>query len=202
MSQLQMICHQIDAAVLAAVHSYASPLLDWAAWSLSTIGWLGACWWALSVVLWFRGYRWLAAQLVIAMLFAAFGTELLKHFSHRARPSELMPQFVHLPLPNLPDSRWAFPSGHVSLAAAAAMSIVLSHYKKWAWLLIPLALLIGWSRLYQGVHWPTDVLAGLVVGSLAAVVALVVSAVIQKQWVLRNARNPAPAGQQHSEAAH
>ena len=198
MNELLQLSQQIDSSWLTVIHSYTSPALDWAAWLLSSGAWLGACWWALCIVLWVRGYRLLAAQMVIAMLFAAVGAEGLKLMSHRLRPSDLMPQYVHLPLPNLPDSRWAFPSGHVALSAAAVMTAFFSPYKKLAWMLVPVVIAIGWARIYQGVHWPSDVVARLVIGILAASLAAIVSKGLARQSFFSDAGSPRPVAQQRS----
>jgi len=108
------------------------------------------------------------SSMVIAAV-AAFSTELLvykllKRAFRRARP------FDHLKgIRNLvaaPD-RYSFPSGHTAAAFVTAsmltvcLPILLLPAFSWA-------LLIGISRIYLGVHYPTDVLAGLVLGLLSA----------------------------------
>jgi undecaprenyl-diphosphatase len=59
----------------------------------------------------------------------------------------------------------SFPSGHAAISFAAAT--VLAHYvpRSVAPLLFVLAALIAWSRVYVGVHYPTDVLAGALLGT-------------------------------------
>jgi undecaprenyl-diphosphatase len=180
MHSFPLMISQIDAAWMVAFHSVTNPVLDWAAWLISTISWAGACWWVLAAVLWVRGYRLLAAQVVVALVIGAVSVEVLKHLLHRLRPSELMPQFLHLALPNLYDSRWSFPSGHSTLAMAAAMAVVFSTHKRSAWLLVIAALLVGWARIYQGVHWPSDVIAGWIIGIIAGLVAVLVSVIFEK----------------------
>lgn len=63
---------------------------------------------------------------------------------------------------------WSFPSGHASASFAAAF--VLYHYlpKKFSIVMFVLAALISFSRLYLGVHYPTDVFAGVFVGYFSA----------------------------------
>ena len=62
---------------------------------------------------------------------------------------------------------YSFPSGHTSASFAAATAIYAID-RRWGAAAYVLAALIGFSRLYLGVHFPTDVLAGAVVGILAA----------------------------------
>jgi undecaprenyl-diphosphatase len=179
MHSLTAMISQIDLAWLSALHLFTNPILDWAAWLISTISWMGACFLALAAVLWIKGYRLLAVQIVVAMAVAGFGAEVLKHVVHRVRPSDLLPQFVHLPLPNLHDSHWSFPSGHASLAMAAAMAVVFGTHRSQAWWLVAAAVVVGWSRVYQGVHWPSDVLFGMILGIGAAMISVVFSVVLE-----------------------
>ena len=62
----------------------------------------------------------------------------------------------------------SFPSGHTTAAFAFAGAVLFSNSGgKWKIFGLVLAALMGFSRLYVGVHYPTDVLAGVVVGLLA-----------------------------------
>ena len=64
-------------------------------------------------------------------------------------------------------SDWSFPSGHTSSSIAAALAMFRTLPGKFGWPLIVLAILISLSRLYVGVHYPTDVIVGAVVGIFA-----------------------------------
>jgi membrane-associated phospholipid phosphatase len=66
----------------------------------------------------------------------------------------------------------SFPSGHaVTSAAGAILLAALLPRRAWPWLAL-LAATIAFSRVYAGVHYPSDVLAGLVLGAVAALVAI------------------------------
>lgn len=84
----------------------------------------------------------------------------------------------------------SFPSGHTSMAFASAVSLSLCYPK---WYVVAPSLLwastVGFSRLYLGVHYPSDVLTGMVVGTAAAVVAFKV-----RQQQLESAQMPATKG--------
>jgi membrane-associated phospholipid phosphatase len=63
----------------------------------------------------------------------------------------------------------SFPSGHTSAAFCTATSLAL-RYRKW-YVISPayiFAASVGWARMYQGVHYPSDVLAGAIVGACSA----------------------------------
>ncbi|QNM06191.1 phosphatase PAP2 family protein [Qiania dongpingensis] len=92
----------------------------------------------------------------------------LKNLVQRARPFNQYSDLI--PLVAAPRD-FSFPSGHsgCSFAAACVLCLTLPKGKKiWGYALLVLAFLIAFSRLYVGVHFPTDVLAGMLIGFLCA----------------------------------
>lgn len=69
------------------------------------------------------------------------------------------------------ESEFSFPSGHTTAAAAAATGLWLTRGKKYLAISIPYVALMAASRNYFMVHYPTDVIAGAIVGTLAGVIA-------------------------------
>jgi undecaprenyl-diphosphatase len=143
--------------------------LDWLFVDLSRIGTNGLVFivaGAVLAVLWRR--PWFLLLLATAA-FAADGLSLvLRQWIGRERPPLVYPE--PKPLVHLPHSG-AFPSGHASAAFACATVIAWAAPR----LAIPsfvLAALIAWSRVYNGVHWPLDVLGGAVLGVLVATALL------------------------------
>lgn len=107
-----------------------------------------------------QSLKWVAAQFVNGGI-----TYALKVGVNRPRPAVADPT-----LPALEDVRiHSFPSGHTSSAFALATSLSLDHPK---WYVIAPAYLyasmVGYSRCYLGVHYPSDVLAGAVIGTASA----------------------------------
>jgi undecaprenyl-diphosphatase len=94
--------------------------------------------------------------------------KIIKSKTTRLRPFEALPGIKNLI--DAPD-RYSFPSGHT--AAAFIMAMVIGHGIPI--LIIPLVIwasLVGLSRIYLGVHYPTDVLAGMMIGIGAALFSI------------------------------
>jgi undecaprenyl-diphosphatase len=68
--------------------------------------------------------------------------------------------------------RYSFPSGH-TLHAVSFTTLAVTSFPELAWLLVPLAGLIAASRVVLGLHYPTDVAAGAIIGAALAVLSMV-----------------------------
>ncbi|MCS7209850.1 MAG: phosphatase PAP2 family protein [Fimbriimonadales bacterium] len=108
----------------------------------------------------------------IAFLGSGLTVQLLKHAVPRLRPSNLPEALV------APDERIfynSFPSGHTATAFALAFWVFLltrgTRYRLWGYGALVVAGLVGLSRIYRGVHYPSDVLAGALIGILWGAVA-------------------------------
>jgi len=90
-------------------------------------------------------------------------TEIIRYFYPVARPF-IVYQFT----PLIYDYANSFPSGHAAFFFALATIIFLFH-KKWGIAYFLGAIIISISRIMAGVHWPTDILGGLAVGVVSAI---------------------------------
>ncbi|MGE3908873.1 MAG: phosphatase PAP2 family protein [Chloroflexota bacterium] len=157
---------QLDNTVLSALRQVQSPALDQVAWFVSALGSeILAVIMVLIVVLlvWQRRFG-AALGLVVTVVGAQLLNNVLKDWFHRTRPA---------PVEGLiPAQAFSFPSGHAMVATAFYLFL---GYLAWRLLagraravctaiLVLVAVLIGLSRLYLGVHYLTDVVAGYVAG--------------------------------------
>ena len=126
----------------------------------------GLVWIALCLVLLcFKKTRKAGLAGLLALLLSLIFTNLtLTHLVSRTRPWLTVEGL--LPLVAEPDPN-SFPSGHTSAAFAAATAWALTFSRRWMGAAgLACAALMAFSRLYVGVHFPTDVAAGVLVGLL------------------------------------
>ncbi len=110
--------------------------------------------------------RWKGYDMAVSNVTAGLLTTVLKYSFNRPRPFVTYPDINKY---TLAGSK-SFPSGHTASAFAAATSLSLS-FPKW-YVIAPAyayACTIGYSRMYLGVHYPSDVFMGALVGSGTAV---------------------------------
>lgn len=106
--------------------------------------------------------------LLSLMLCFVLNNMLLKNIVARTRPYEVVEGLIPL-VPRLRD--FSFPSGHTAISFAAAVSIYRTMPRTYGVAALILAAVIAASRLYLGVHYPSDVLGGIMGGMIAAYAA-------------------------------
>lgn len=109
------------------------------------------------------------------------GNGILKPLVARVRPCTLYPGVSMLS--SMPTD-YSFPSGHAFSSFAAAVAIFCQR-KKLGIVALILAAGIGFSRMYLFVHFPSDVLAGVFLGTLSGVAAYKLSCSLAAAWELR-----------------
>ena len=135
--------------------------------AITYLGEKGIFWISIGVILlFFKKTRKCGLFMLISMMLGLiFGNGLLKNLVARQRPCWI-DDTINLLVANPKD--FSFPSGHTLASFEAAITILLFD-KRWGIVAIITAFLIGISRLYLFVHFPTDVLAGAVLGTIIAV---------------------------------
>lgn len=159
---VQLIQKFDDYVLLYITNNMHSNIMDRAMIIITSLGNMGAIWIVISVLLIInKKYRGIGFMILGAlMLSSILGDIILKNLAKRMRPCIYMTQaqlLISKPL------SYSFPSGHTSAAFASA-GILKKYFKKYAIEIITLASLIAFSRMYLYVHYPTDVLAGIILG--------------------------------------
>lgn len=156
----------MEAAILLWIQEYLrNPVITPLMKGITHLGDMGLFWILMAVVLLLYPKTRKAGLAVTAALLVSylFNNLLLKNLVARTRPYEVI-EGLRLLVGKAVDL--SFPSGHAasSFAAAAVMAKLLP--KRYGIAAVILACLIAFSRLYVGIHYPTDVLFGMVSGSV------------------------------------
>ena len=176
----------VDVAIYQFVDSIMNPVLDVIMTFITHLGDTpGIIWWVIGVILLIpRKTRKLGVLLIGGLAVASLINNVaLKNVIERPRPYNIDPSVwqnagYEYIWPDLikKSSSWSFPSGHTSTSIGAAFAMFLGCFKNKKYLAIGiptliLSFLIGFSRIYVHVHYPTDVIAGAVVGLIGGFVA-------------------------------
>ena len=158
---------------------------------------------------------WLVARggrrgrvVVVLLIVLMPGSDLLstygaKAFFSRPRPSALVHSAVTpitvapiAPVTMVPGDRLlqkrltssSFPSSHATTMATLATILIWAYRRKtrWAWTALLLPLLVGWSRVYVGVHYPLDVVGGWILGTLIGMAGCALAA----RWEAAASKQP------------
>lgn len=147
-----------------------NPILDPIVIFITSLGDKGFIWIVGTIILLIpektRKIGWMSALALLGSLM--LNNNLIKNLVARPRPFTVLSDLsILIPRPG----EFSFPSGHTSSSFAAAVVFYRHLPKKIGIPALVLAGLIGFSRLYVGVHYPTDVLAGAVMGVLLSYLA-------------------------------
>lgn len=164
----------MDIMILTQLRNFFhAPWLDRLMILISTLGDNGLLWIGLGVLLFLLGNRrnpWRTWGILLLLSLAANAlvcNVLLKPMIARVRPYDLLG--YEILVPRLAD--FSFPSGHTSASFAAATAIYAMN-KRWGIVVFIFATLMGFSRLYLGVHFPSDVFAGALLGWAVATIVI------------------------------
>lgn len=159
----------MEFSFLYALQELNNAFLDPIMIFVSTLGNSGFIWIVITVILFFtKKYRECAVAMAVALLLSLLICNItLKNLFERSRPFWIDEQVI-IKIKEPPD--FSFPSGHTFSSFAAAVTLLFYHRKMGVAALL-LAFTIAFSRLYLFLHFPTDVLASIVLGSATAVLA-------------------------------
>jgi undecaprenyl-diphosphatase len=177
--------YRVDAAVFYFFnHTLSFPLLDRFFGTITNVN----NWFLVYLLLGYlivRKYKWKGAFLfcvALIMITASdqTGFRLLKEYFARPRPFRALPGVL---LPVGESGTWSFPSNHAinNVAAAVFFSSVFPRYKI---ALFIAASLVALSRVYCGLHYPSDIIGGAMIGLLFGYVFVRLYNFLAKKWGL------------------
>jgi len=179
-----MSLHDLDISIFRAVNGLGFGPLDWLFVQVSKVE-MGLASAAVVGLYFAWRKRWDAVWVILAGVIAvalsdSVGARLLKPLFGRARPCfALPPGSVRLLVP-IADSG-SMPSLHAANNFAAAL-VALSADRQTGWVLLPYATLVALSRLGVGVHWPSDLVGGVLWGAVAAGVGWAAASLGRAAW--------------------
>ena len=179
-----------DQSVTAAVHK----LYDWAGGfmtpfmnfiSLLGKGGIFLIILSIALIMFRKTRRYGTAMLLGLAIGALFVNVFLKVAVARPRPYADPEGFFYplwVMMGQHVESDMSFPSGHTNAAFAAMVPVFILGNKKYSWLALVFGVLMGISRIYLVVHYPTDVIAGLITGTIAGIIGTLIAINLPKKW--------------------
>lgn len=167
---VQLIQNFDNYILMYIIHNMHSHIMDKTMIIITFLGNMGAIWVVISLFLMINEkYRSIGFMILGALVLnLVLGDVILKNLVKRTRPFIYMTQVqILIPKP----LSYSFPSGHTSAAFASA-GILIKHFQKYTLEVIVLASLIAFSRLYLYIHYPSDVLAGVILGILSSKITM------------------------------
>ena len=178
----------LDRQWLIALNSHHTPWLDpvmyWASYT--------ACWMPLYLVMLYlviqtyKKQSWIVLVGVVLTILLAdqVTSSLMKPYFARLRPSHepsLQGMLHHVY--GYTGGLYGFVSSHAAntFGTALFLSVMLRHKYRWIWVLFAWAVLVAYSRIYLGVHYPGDIAGGMVVGGVAALLGVLLSRYLLKR---------------------
>lgn len=137
---------------------------------VTRLGDLGFFWITLACIfILIKKYRKIGIMIFIGIFLCALtGNIILKPLVKRIRPFDLI-NFTQLLISAPKD--FSFPSGH-TMASFSSSTVIIFQNKKWGIFAFILAFLIGFSRLYLFVHFPSDVIIGAFIGCILGIISV------------------------------
>lgn len=179
------VIQSFDLSVLNAIqNTLKCGFLDFLTVFISYLTTSGIIWIAAGIVMLFFKKTRAAGIILLAALALGFlsGDVLLKHLVNRPRPFTVNTDIALL---IKQPSGASFPSTH-SVLAAASTTVLLAKKREVGFIALVLTVCIAFSRLYLYIHYPTDVLCGLLLGILCGAAALLIARAIKLENRLAN----------------
>ncbi|MEG0995074.1 MAG: phosphatase PAP2 family protein [Bacilli bacterium] len=165
------LINYVDKYILQLIKTYLfNPFFDYIMPLITMLGDNGLIWIIIALgLLIIKKYRKIGIMILVAITISfIICSVILKPMFNRPRPNE---HLENIELLIKPPTDFSFPSGHTSVSIAGAFIIFYAN-KKMGILAYILAGLIAFSRMYLFVHYPSDILGGIIIGIISGVLAI------------------------------
>ncbi len=172
---------ELDGNILLWIQEYLrNDVLNTIMKFITSLGDAGLIWILSAVVLlFFKKTRKVGIMIGMALIGSIILNNLiLKNMFQRTRPYEVVDGLTRL---IGKQSDFSFPSGHTGSSIAASIVIFKNLPKKFGIPALIVGILISFSRLYIGVHYPTDVIVGAIMGAVSAFISIKLYNYIEKR---------------------
>jgi undecaprenyl-diphosphatase len=165
--------NQIDVHLFLFLNGLHSPFFDWIMWWISNI-YTGIPIYLGLIFYFIRRYKWKGFYIILLMIFLICITDqgsvqLFKEVFHRLRPcnNPNLAGLVHI-VRNHCGGQYGFVSSHASnMFGIAIFTAMMIKYRWYSIFIISWAVLVSYSRIYLGVHYPGDIIFGGLFGSIS-----------------------------------
>ncbi|ANP68801.1 phosphatase PAP2 family protein [Clostridium tyrobutyricum] len=163
-----LMLQRFDIYILSIINKYLrNKYMDTFMCIMTKLGDMGAIWIAIAFILLLdKTYRYMGKMIIITLVASTvLGEGILKHLIKRLRPCNEKKD-IELIIKK-PVSLYSFPSGH-TLSSFAVAGVLSTYFIQYELIFIVLASLIALSRIYLYVHYPTDVIGGIIIGLMCS----------------------------------
>lgn len=160
--------HTIDKKILLYIQeNIRNNFTDKLMICISSLGDMGFIWVLISFILFILKKKKEGTLLMLTLTVSFLLSEIIKRSINRHRPHGIVENLIMLI--NEPRGS-SFPSAHTATSFAVSSMIFMLFGKKYGILALILSALIGFSRVHLGVHYPSDVVTGMMVGIVSALI--------------------------------
>ncbi|PIR44150.1 hypothetical protein COV23_01390 [Candidatus Wolfebacteria bacterium CG10_big_fil_rev_8_21_14_0_10_31_9] len=158
-----------DISIFNFIHQFTGRILviDWTAIFFAKYAMYALIFWGAILLLreknWVKKYYAFAFGVLSVILSRGIIVEIIRFFYFKQRPFVV---FGFDPLLSQSPLEASFPSGHTAFCFALILGAFYLNKKSGLWFLA-ISIIVGISRVYVGVHWPLDILAGAIIGILS-----------------------------------
>lgn len=165
--------NKFDNYILCSIDKYVqNKYLDILMPIITSMGNLGAIWIIIAAIISLNNTQRLIGYMIIFTLIIStiVGEGIIKNLVRRVRPCN---QYKNISLLISRPLSYSFPSGH-TLSSFATAGVLSVYYPQYRFIFIGIAFLIALSRIYLHVHYPTDIIAGIILGTLCSKLILTI----------------------------